>query len=320
MKKKLHAAIVGLGPVGQILVFLQEAGCTVSLLDKDEEKTKRIRENGIRLEGNYRKSAKFDLVCTSAAELCAAKPDVIILAVKIYHTPSAVEELANAGIADPFIICAQNGIDVETPVTRAFGEDRTFRMVVNFAGNLTAPDTVNVTFFNGPNYLASFDDSQPGFAEKFAALLTCVDLDTEPVTSFRLAAKVWEKTILNAALSALCGISGLTMQEAMAKPALVDIVEQLIEESVMVARAEEIFFGENFNKLCLRYLRNAGNHFPSLAVDMMNNRPTEIDYFNGQFVKYGRKHYLRTPLHFVFTNLVKAHAEERKFMRDHLLR
>jgi len=59
-------------------------------------------------------------------------------------------------------------------------------------------------------------------------------------------------------------------------------------------------------KLCLRYLKNAGDHFPSLAVDLISKKPTEIDFFNGRIVKYGRKHYIRTPLNLTFTNLVKA--------------
>ena len=53
-------------------------------------------------------------------------------------------------------------------------------------------------------------------------------------------------------------------------------------------------------------LKNAGDHFPSLAVDLISGKETEIDYMNGKIVDYGRKHYIRTPLNLTFTNLVKA--------------
>lgn len=89
-------------------------------------------------------------------------------------------------------------------------------------------------------------------------------------------------------------------------PDTVDTVEQIILEGIEVAKAEEIKFPENFVKLCMRYLKRAGNHFPSLAVDMLNNRDTEIDFFNGKIVEYGKKHYIRTPLNLTFTHLVKA--------------
>ena len=45
---------------------------------------------------------------------------------------------------------------------------------------------------------------------------------------------------------------------------------------------------------------------PSLAVDLINKRETEIDYMNGKIVDYGRKHYIKTPINLVLTNLVNA--------------
>jgi len=77
-------------------------------------------------------------------------------------------------------------------------------------------------------------------------------------------------------------------------------------EAIDVAKGEKIRFPDDFVRKCLRYLKKAGNHFPSLAVDLINNRETEIDYFNGKIVEYGRKHYIRTSLNLAFTNMVKA--------------
>lgn len=306
----MRITMIGLGPVGQILsVFLQDAGCTVSVYDKDEQKSQLILQNGIELRGLFRNKVMIGKVLQSPQEVKEFQPDVVILAVKIYHTPAVVSELKAAGVEQSLFICAQNGIDSEAVVCTAYGDDHVFRMVLNFAGVPLSPNVTEVTFFNAPNYLASIDDSKEDFSRQFSELLTEAGLNTEHVNSFWLQNRVWEKTILNASLSALCGITGLTMSQAMARPGLAVIVEQLIEESIVVAKAEEIYFGENFNKLCLRYLRNAGNHFPSLAIDMKNKRPTEVEYFNGMFVKYGLKHYLKTPLHAAFTNMVIAHTQ-----------
>ena len=307
----LRVGVIGMGPVGQILaVHLKEAGCHVTVCDRNKERVELIRKEGLHLEGKMAKQQMPDEAFDTARELAALKPDVIILAIKVYHTRAVIEELLSAGDGKPYIICAQNGIDVEEPVIDMFGEQRTFRMVLNFAGNLARPNAVNVTFFNAPNFLASVDDSQGAFAERFAGTLSSVHLDTVVVDSFSLVDKVWEKTILNSSLSALCGLSRLTIREAMEQPGMAEIIEHVIEESVQVAKAEDIRFGDNFIKLCMRYLRKAGNHFPSLAVDMMKNQQTEIDHFNGQFVKYGRKHYVRTPLNLLFTNMVLSHTKK----------
>ena len=187
-----------------------------------------------------------------------------------------------------------------------FGESKVLRMIVNFAGNSVTPNTTKVTFFTPPNYIGSINDAKTKEAETFADLLNSVDLTTKAVDSFELLKRSWEKTILNSSLSALCGVGRLTMAEAMNDPDTVELIEQIISEAVDVADNEKIHFSPDFIRQCMRYLKKGGDHFPSLALDIINNRQTEIDYFNGKIVEYGRKHYVRTSLNLSFTNMVKA--------------
>ncbi len=300
-------AVVGLGPVGMILaVHFQESGSEVAICDHDKIKMNLISREGLRLEGVIEKHTFFKDVYSDIGDLAEFEPEILIFALKSHHIPAALNEAADLEKENLCVVSAQNGIDVEEMLIDVFGESNTLRMVINFAGNINAPNVVKVNFFNPPNYIASIDDSRTDIALELAEQLTNVKLQTEMVDSFEIIRKVWVKTILNASLSALCGIGRLTMKEAMEIPDTVEIVEQIILEAIEVAEAEKIKFEDDFIRRCLRYLRRAGSHFPSLAVDLINNRPTEIDYFNGKIVEYGRKHYIRTPLNLAFTNMVKA--------------
>ncbi len=304
--QKKRIGVIGIGPVGMILaVHLQEAGLEVAVCDLDKIKSSLIKSNGVTLDGVISKKASFKNVFSSIADFENFVPDLLLVCLKTTHLPSAMKEIEKLSNS-PGVICAMNGIDVEQMVSKVIGESRTFRMVINFAGNLTAPNTTKVTFFTPPNYLASIDDSRRTEADEICALLNSVSLDTKPITSFELIKRAWEKTILNAALSSLCGVGRMTMSEAMSNSDTVELVEQIIEEALEVAAAEKIKFDDDFIRTALRYLGKAGNHFPSLAVDLLNNRPTEIDYLNGKIVEYGRKHYIRTSLNLTFTNMVKA--------------
>lgn len=306
--KKYKIGVIGLGPVGLMLSHhLHDAGCDIAICDIIKEKVELIKNEGIVLTGRMDKKSKIDKVFDSLGELLASKIDLLICAAKAYHVESILKQIeAKNKNEDLLILSAQNGIGVAEKYRSHFEESHILRMVVNFAGNLNAPNVVNVTFFNPPNFVASRDDSREDMAKWLSEVLSSVMLITQSTDSFTLINKIWNKTILNAALSPLCAISKLTMKEAMNTPDTHEIVEKLILEAVEVARAEDILFQQNFVKLCLRYLNNAGNHFPSLAVDLMNQRETEIDYMNGKIVEYGRKHYIRTPLNLTFTNLVRA--------------
>ncbi|MFC2131415.1 ketopantoate reductase family protein [Bacteroidota bacterium] len=305
--KKYKIGIVGLGPVGLILAHhLNQAGCKVAICDMIKDKMDLIRKEGIQLAGIIEARSEFEEIYYSLSDLLDSGIDILVCAAKAYHVDAILDNIDENNHSDLLILSAQNGIGVAKKYTSHFPESRIFRMVVNFAGNLNSPNVVNVTFFNPPNYIASRDDSRQDVADWVSEILTSVELVTVSTDSFDLTNKVWQKTILNAALSPLCAISKLTMHEAMITPDTHEIVERIILEALEVAKAEDITFGKNFVKLCLRYLNNAGNHFPSLAVDLMNNRETEIDYMNGKIVEFGRKHYIRTPLNLTFTNLVRA--------------
>ncbi len=306
-KNKIRVGVIGLGPVGMILaVKLQEAGCEVALCEVNEVKANKIKTEGLILENVIQQKAKFDKVHTSIAELEGWDADYLFFALKSNQTAIAVTQSQILNTEKLTVISAQNGIDVEQLLVAGFGENKTMRFVVNFAGNSSSPNTTKVTFFTPPNYIGSINDTCANKAKEIADLLTSVSLDTKATDSFELLKRIWEKTILNAALSPLCGVSRLTMAEAMSDHDTVELIEQIIKEGIDVAEAEKIRFPDDFVRQCMRYLKKGGDHFPSLAVDLINNRPTEIDYFNGKIVEYGRKHYVRTSLNLAFTNMVKA--------------
>jgi len=310
-ENKLKIGIIGLGPVGLVLaVKFKQADCEVAICDTDKEKMNLIRNHGIELVGVYKKSSFFNYNYSSVKELLTHDLDILISAVKSYRVDAILEQVEKYKHSDLFLLCAQNGIDIGLKYTSHFDESQILRMVINFSGVLQSPNVVNVTHWDPPNYIASLNDTHPEISEKIAKILTESGMLTNSTDSFDVTEHAWKKTLLISSITPLCGLSDLTMSEAMANTDTVEIIEQTIVESMQVAKAEGINFESNFVKLALRTLKNYGSHFPSLAVDIANNRETEIDYFNGKIVEYGRKHYLQTPLNLTFTNLVKATTQK----------
>lgn len=314
--EQIKVGIVGLGPVGMILaVKLMEAGCQVAICDKDEFKLKKIREEGIVLQNVYQSTTRFDKVYNSIHDMASLDLDYLVFSLKSYQTASAVRDAEILKSEKLSVIAAQNGIDVENLLVPVFGESKTMRMIINYAGNMVSSNTVRVSFFTPPNYIGHLDDNRASRAKLFADTLNKVDFKTEQIDSFELVKRVWEKTILNASLSALCGVGRLTMAEAVADADTCELIEQIINEGIEVAEKEKIRFPDDFVRKCMRYLKGGGDHFPSLAIDIINNRQTEIDYFNGKIVEYGKKHYVKTSLNLSFTNMVKAMTNKNVLSR-----
>ena len=254
--KKYNIGIIGLGPIGQTLaVHFKLAGCEVAVTDLDRDKLNLVRMEGIEIVSKIEKKSFFKYVYYSVEEMLEHDFDILISAVKDYHVDKIVKLIEGNLKKQVFLLSAQNGIDIGKKYQGHFPESSILRMVINFAGNLQAPNVTAINFFNPPNYIGSMDDSQEVLAKWVAKTLSSVDLTTEQVNSFSINDKIWEKTILNAALSPLCAISRLTMKEAMTNADTLEIIEQIIYEAVQVANAEQIKLPENFIKLsscCLR--------------------------------------------------------------------
>ena len=307
-KSQLRVGVVGVGPVGQTLAaHLIDAGAFVVVCDIDHERIDAIKSGGIRLENKIEKQVSVAEVCYDIAELQEYDLDLVAIAAKAPSLKKVVPYVGDVLSDKTFIMCAQNGLDNEREVANLVGEDRTLRMVVNYAGGMSSPNTVHMIFFNAPNYVSALTAKGAIMARRVADLLSSAELPTEVPDNIRVY--TWEKAILNAALAPVCAITRLTMKQVMETPEAVELVKAIIDESVVVAEADGIHYDEGFGEFCLNYLKKGGDHRPSMAIDLENGLTTEIDYMNGRIAAFGRQHDLPTPYNQTITAMV--HLLER---------
>ena len=122
----------------------------------------------------------------------------------------------------------------------------------------------------------------------------------------QIISMVWRKSVMNACMNPVCAVTGLTMSKAMNDPIVFQIVDALVKECINVARASEINLGWDFYPYAIQYMRNAGDHKPSMLMDIEAKRRTEIDFINGKFVEYGAQTDIPTPYNNTLRALVKG--------------
>ena len=178
------------------------------------------------------------------------------------------------------------------------------RAVVNYGCGLVGPAHVTIPFHHPPHFIQELDPESKFAADAIADTLTTCGLPTRHTKD--IVAMVWRKGVLNACMNPVCAVTGLTMSQAMNDPIIFNLVDSLVKECVKVARANEIMIGWEYYPNAIEYMRNAGNHKPSMLMDIENGRRTEIDYINGKFVEYGRQAGIETPYNISLQSLVKG--------------
>jgi len=298
-------AVVGAGPVGCIVAcFLSRGGYDVTLCDVIPDLLKPALDPGIIIEGAENLQHKVARTCTSIDDLADVDPDVIFITVKAHALPliaSSIEGFYREGMV---IISWQNGIDTELEIAKVLGKTHIMRAVVNYGRGLMGPAHVKMPFHHPPHYIQELDPASRTAAVTVAEVLSKCDLTTEHTE--KIISMVWRKSVMNAAMNPVCAVTGLTMSRVMNDPIVYQIVDALAKECIRVARANEIDLGWDFYTYAMDYMRNAGDHKPSMLMDIEANRRTEIDFINGKFVEYGNRTGTQTPYNRTLSALVKG--------------
>jgi 2-dehydropantoate 2-reductase len=302
----MRFGIVGAGPVGSILAaHLVEAKQEVYFADVWREHLEAILSQGLQITGVREMSAEVSGGFLRIADLRDVKPDFLVLSVKASIIRNILHEVEEVLAPETVIVSLQNGLDTEELIAHAFNRHRILRVVINYAGNVTAPGCVAMNFFNKPNHIGcNCKQDLCDHAGSVADLLSSVLLDTRSEPDIKRY--VWEKTILNAALSPISAVTGMTMREVMDSSETYRIVEALLQECIKVAALSGYDFGPGFFNFCMAYLDKGGPHKPSMLIDVEKGQETEIDFINGRIAYYGSLNNIPTPVNDMFTRLVKA--------------
>jgi 2-dehydropantoate 2-reductase len=298
-------AVIGAGPVGAIVAaFLTRGGYDVTLCDVIPGLLAPALDPGILIEGADQLKEKVARTTTRIDDLIKDPPDVIMVTVKATALPliaSALEDFVGEG---RYVVSWQNGIDTELVLANNLGARSVMRGVVNYGCVPVKAAHVRIAFHHRPHFIQELDPRSREAAIGIGQVFTECGLDTEHTD--QIANKVWRKAVLNACMNPICAVTGKTMVETIIDPILFNLVDALIKEGVAVARANEFFLGSDFYPYCINYIKNAGNHKPSMLQDIEAGRRTEIDYINGKIVEYGHQAGMATPYNTMIRGLVKA--------------
>ena len=298
-------AVVGAGAVGCIVAaFLAKGNYKVTLCDVVPELIEPAATRGIIIEGAEKLEQKVSRIVNSVDDLADDVPDVILICVKAPATPliaSAIEPFVRQGA---YAVSWQNGIDTELELARTLGKERVMRAVVNFGCGLKGPAHVVIPFHHPPHYIQELDPRTQPVAVAISEALSVSGLETKRTED--IVSKVWRKSIMNATMNPVCAVTGLTMAKAMNDPLVFELIDALTKECANVARANEISLGWDYYPYAMEYMGSAGDHKPSMLMDISNKRRTEVDYMNGKMIEYGHQAGTPTPYNHMIRGLVKA--------------
>ena len=300
----MKIGIVGAGAMGCVYAALMaDAGNEVWAIDTWRAHVDAIAANGLRLEGA---SGDRTVALGATSDPATVGPcDLVIIATKAPQVEAAAAAArALLGPETP-VLTIQNGLGSSAKVARILGQERVVVGVVGgFGASIKAPGHAH---HNGMELvrLGEAHGAVTPRLERIAALwrdsgfrVKCFD---------NIDQLVWEKLICNVCYSGTATLTGLTVGEIMADADAWPIASGCAAEAYRVARAKGIRL--DFEDP-VAYVHDFGAKIPgarpSMLLDHMAGRRSEIDAINGAIPPEALALGLEAPYNTLVSALVRA--------------
>ncbi len=290
----MKIAVVGTGAMGSVYAgLLGKAGHEVWAIDTWPEHIDAIATSGLHVSGASGTSVVENLH-VGRAPRDAGPCDVWIIATKASAVDEVAAEIAPLLEPDSIVMAFQNGLGAGERVARRIPPDHILIGIAEGFGS----------FIPEPGYvhhegmrLIRIGEMHGGMTDRVERIEQAWREAGFNVRAFAdVSLMIWEKFLCNVTLSAPCAAFDVTVGELMADPGSWKVALGCTSEAYQLGVAEGVRF--SFDDP-LRYVTDFAvtipNTSPSMRLDHLARRPSEVDVINGMVVTLGRTRGLEAP-------------------------
>ncbi len=274
----------------------------VWLYDRLEERSVRIRDNSIKIEGI---SGPYTVKVNVSANSKEIGPcDLVIICVKSYSTEDACKDIKELVAENTSILTIQNGIGNMQILNDHFGAEKVIGGITNHGSTLLGVGHVRHAG-RGDTIIGKADGRLSGALKNVAAVLTKAGFETK--ISKDIDAVIWSKLIINVGINALTAATRLNNGRLVEYEECRELLRSAVQEAVKIVKRKRIKLAyddpiQKVESVCKATATNVS----SMLQDVLNKKRTEIDFINGAVVRQGKALGIPTPVNEVLTNLVRT--------------
>lgn len=308
MKKIEKVTLIGLGAMGVFFAprMSEELGAGFRILAEGARKD-RLEQKGVTVNGiNYR----FPII---TPELADDPADLVIIAVKGYDLPKAIEDIRNQVGPDTIILSVLNGVESEKQIAEAFGWEH---MLYSYMRASIALKDGKADFNPelGVVHFGEEANDPENLSEKVLAVKEIFDrCNIKNKVDADMLKGIWFKFMCNVSENLTCAMFGIPFGAFSVSDDANYFREKAMWEVVHVANKLGIAIGQNeVDRENHSLGRIPYQNKPSTLQDLDAGKHTEVDMFAGTVVRLGKELGVETPVCEMFLHGIRL-IEARMF-------
>ena len=276
----MKIAIAGTGAMGSVYAaLLRDAGNEVWAVDTWQAHVEEINKNGLRVEGASGDRTVSDLNATTDiadAGLC----DLYIIATKADGVGAAAQEISKIMGKDSLILTIQNGLGAGERIAQFISTENVLLGVAEgFGASMKSPGHAH----HNSMRQVRLGEMEGGLTDRLKAVEKVWQEAGFNANAFGdIHQLIWEKYICNVFLSAPCTVFDCPIGGILDNPDRLNIALGCMREAYQAGKARGINFSfDDPDDYAMKFARNMPDASPSMRLDHLAKRKSEIDAING---------------------------------------
>jgi 2-dehydropantoate 2-reductase len=301
----MKCLVFGAGAIGSLVGgLLFEAGTDISLIGRPVH-VKAIEENGLKIEGAIQAVIKVPAY-SDTNEI--KDVDLIVITTKSYGTRMAMEKCKKLIQSHTRVLSLQNGIG---------NEDIISEHTPNVIGGITNNGVVFMEngriAYNSPgtSTIGNYHSKNDEFVHKVREMFENAGLKC--IVSSHIKDEIFKKFLVNVGINGLASIANVKNGEILRNEELRTIFLELVSEAIRVGKAKGFNCPSDVVNEIIKTVEATSENTNSMLQDLRKGKRTEVEYFNGNVVQYGKETGISTPYNMFVTNAVKF-IEKKKLL------
>ncbi|MEE8504063.1 MAG: 2-dehydropantoate 2-reductase [candidate division NC10 bacterium] len=306
----MRIAIFGTGGVGGYFGGrLAQAGEEVVFIARGDHLAA-IRNRGLHVE-----SLKGDFVVHPAqatddpAHVGAV--DAVLVGVKAWQVPDAAQAMRSLIGPETFVVPLQNGVEAPTQLAAVLGTQQVLGGLCSIISFIAGPAHILHTGAEPSIAFGELDNRPSDRAEQLRQAFARANVKVEIPPDIHLA--MWEKFLFIASWGGVGAVTRAPVGVVRSVPGVRQMLLEALDEIVQVGAARQIALSEESMRKAMAFIDSLQpDSTASMQRDIMEGRPSELEFQNGTVVRLGREVGVPTPVHtFLYHSLLPSELRAR---------
>ena len=306
----MRIAVVGVGGVGGYFGGrLAQARADVVFIARGEH-LRAIQTQGLKVE-----SIKGDFAVQPAQATddpaSVGVVDVVLIGVKAWQVPEVARQIQPMMGPETIVVPLENGVEAPDQLAAVLGAQHVLGGLCRIVSFISGPGQIRHAGMEPYVAFGELDNHSSERAERLRQAFEQAGVRAEIPANIQVA--LWEKFLFIVSISGVGAVTRAPAGVIRSLPQTRHMLEQAIREALAVGQARGIPLAEETAAGIMALIDGAAaDSTASMQRDIMNGRPSELEYQTGTLLRLGQEVGVATPVHsFIYQSLLPQERRAR---------